>query len=108
MLSDDLNPVADHRPDRCVCCGGALHGNLFVEVIGVSEQIDLPLVAPVVTQHRRLAIGCPSLWGAGRRAVAGGGARHAAPSAAARGGDLSQDFRGSVMRAAAGGAVESV
>jgi transposase len=37
-----------------------LHGDLPTEVISVSERIELPAVAPIVTQHRRLAVQCPN------------------------------------------------
>jgi transposase len=67
VMSDDPNAVVEHRPDRCACCGGALHGDLPAEVVSVSERIDLPEVAPVVTQHRRLAVRCPTC---GTRVVA--------------------------------------
>ncbi|WP_419829823.1 IS66 family transposase [Methylobacterium sp.] len=66
-ISDDPDAVVEHRPDRCSCCGGDLHGELSTEVVSVSEQIDLPAVMPVVTQHRRLAVHCPTC---GARVVA--------------------------------------
>ena len=66
-MSDDPDTVVDHRPDRCSCCGGDLHTALPTEVVGVSERIELPEVAPVVTQHRRLAVHCPAC---GTRVVA--------------------------------------
>ena len=59
-ISDDPDAVVEHRPDRCSCCGGALHGDLPAEIVSVSERIELPEVAPVVTQHRRLAVHCPT------------------------------------------------
>jgi len=65
VLSEDPDAVVDHRPDRCACCGGALHGDLPAEVVSVSERIELPAVAPVVTRHRRLAVQCPSCGGRG-------------------------------------------
>ena len=67
VMSDDPDAVIDHRPDRCSCCGGALHGDLPAEVVSVSERIELPAVMPVVTQHRRLAAHCPTC---GARVVA--------------------------------------
>jgi transposase len=67
VMSDDPDTVVDHRPDRCSCCGGDLHTALPTEVVGVSERIELPEVAPVVTQHRRLAVHCPAC---GTRVVA--------------------------------------
>ena len=66
-ISDDPDVVVEHRPDHCACCGGALDGDLPAEVVSVSEQIELPEVAPVVTQHRRLAVRCPTC---GTRAAA--------------------------------------
>ena len=42
-------------------------GDLAAELVSVSERIDLPAVAPVVTQHQRLAIQCPTC---GARVVA--------------------------------------
>ena len=49
VMSDDPDAVVDHRPDRCACCGGALHGDLPVELVSASERIELPAVTPVVT-----------------------------------------------------------
>ncbi|TXM88789.1 IS66 family transposase, partial [Methylobacterium sp. WL122] len=59
-ISDDPDAVVEHRPDRCSYCGGALRGDLPAEIVSVSERIELPEVAPVVTQHRRLAVHCPT------------------------------------------------
>ena len=59
-MSEDPDAVVDHRPDRCACCGGALHEDLSAEIVSVSERIELPEVAPAVTQHRRLAVHCPT------------------------------------------------
>jgi hypothetical protein len=33
-----------------------IHRELSAEVVSLSERIELPEVAPVVTQHRRLAV----------------------------------------------------
>ena len=60
VMSDDPDAIVDHRLDRCTCCGGALHGDRPAEVVSVCERVDLPEVAPVVTQHRRLAVRCPT------------------------------------------------
>lgn len=59
-MSDDPDAVVEHRPDRCSCCGGALHGDLPAKVVSVSERIELPEMVPVVTQNRRPAVRCPS------------------------------------------------
>lgn len=67
VISDDPDEVVEHRPERCACCGGDLHAALLTEVVSVSERIELPAVRPVVTQHRRLAVRCPSC---GARVVA--------------------------------------
>ena len=56
VMSVAPDMVVEHRPDRCACCGGTLHGDLAAEIVSVSEQINLPVVAPVVIQHRRLAV----------------------------------------------------
>ena len=55
-MSEDPDAVVAHRPDRCACCGGGLHGDLRAEVVSLSERIELPDVVPVVTQHQRLAV----------------------------------------------------
>src|SRR3954452_21329274 len=52
-ISDDPDAVVEHRPDRCLCCSGALHGALPAEIVSVSERIELPEVAPIITHHRR-------------------------------------------------------
>ena len=62
VMSEDPDAVVDHRPDCCACCGGALHEDLPAEIVSVSERIELPEVAPAVTQHRRLAVHCPTCW----------------------------------------------
>jgi len=67
VMSDAPDMVVELLPDRCACCGETLHGDLAAEIVSVSEQIDLPVVAPVVIQHRRLAVHCPSC---GTRVVA--------------------------------------
>ena len=67
VLSVDPDAVVEHRPEACACCGGVLPGDLCAEIVSVSDQIELPEVAPVVTQHRRLAVRCPSC---GERVVA--------------------------------------
>ena len=67
VLSDDPDAVVDHHPEWCSCCGGDLHAALPTEVVSVAERIELPEVAPLVTQHRRLAVCCPTC---GTRVVA--------------------------------------
>ena len=60
VVSNDPDEVVEHRPDRCTCCGGSLSGDLPAEVVSTSERIELAEIAPVVTQHRRLTVCCPS------------------------------------------------
>jgi transposase len=67
VMCDEPGAVVDHRPDRCVCCGVSLHEDIPAKIVSVSEQIELPEVAPAVTQHRRLAVHCPTC---GTRVVA--------------------------------------
>ncbi|WP_147022141.1 IS66 family transposase zinc-finger binding domain-containing protein, partial [Microvirga aerophila] len=58
ILSAMPDEVVEHRPDRCSCCSAVLMADLPGETISIHEQIDLPEVAPRVTQHRRLAVRC--------------------------------------------------
>src|ERR671921_1328054 len=67
MISATPDEVVEHRPDRCSCCSAVLMADLPGETISIHEQIDLPAVAPRVTQHWRLAVRCPAC---GTRAVA--------------------------------------
>ena len=59
-MSDAPDEVVEHRPDRCGGCGGALHGALPAEIVSTCEHIELPEIAPVVSQHRRLSVRCPA------------------------------------------------
>ena len=60
ILSATPDEVVEHRPDRCSCCSAVLMADLPGETISIHEQIDLPAVAPRVTQHWRLAVRCPA------------------------------------------------
>ena len=51
ILSATPDEVVEHRPDRCSCCSSVLMVDLPGETISIHEQIDLPEVAPRVTQH---------------------------------------------------------
>lgn len=75
VLSDDPDTIVPRRSQACACCGASLHAARPAEVISVAEQIELPAVAPIVTQRQHFAVCCPSC-----------GTRVIAPSAeAARG-----------------------
>lgn len=63
VASDGPDSVIDHRQNRCVCCGGDLHGDLLAEIMSVSERIDPPELLPEVTQHRRLTVCCSPYCG---------------------------------------------
>jgi transposase len=67
IISATPDEVVEHRPARCSCCSAILMADLPGETISIHEQIDLPQVAPRVTQHQRLAVHCPAC---GKRAVA--------------------------------------
>src|SRR6476469_8125321 len=54
VLSTDPDTIFEHRPEACACCGGVLPEDLCVEIVSVSEQIELLAAAPIVTQHQRL------------------------------------------------------
>jgi transposase len=58
IISATPDEVVEHRPDRCSCCSAVLMADLPGETISIHEQIDLPEVAPRVTQHWRLAVRC--------------------------------------------------
>jgi transposase len=60
IISATPGEVGEHRPDRCSCCSAVLMRDLPGETISIHEQIELPEVAPRVTQHRRLAVRCPA------------------------------------------------
>ncbi len=67
IISDMPDEVVEHRPGQCSCCGAALMTDLPAETVSLHEQIDLPEVKPLVTQHRRLCVCCPTC---GTRVVA--------------------------------------
>ncbi len=67
ITSDTPDEVVEHRPERCSCCSAVLMTDLPAETVSVHEQVDLPEVRPLITQHRRLAVICPSC---GTRVVA--------------------------------------
>ena len=74
-ISDDPDAVVEHRPEAMrVLWWRPAWGPCAPRLSASSERIELPAVAPVVTQHRRLAVRCPSCGDAGRRTGAGGGA----------------------------------
>ena len=58
IISNTPDEVVEHRPDCCSCCGAALMTDLPAEMLSTHEQIDLPEVKPVITQHQRLAVRC--------------------------------------------------
>ena len=60
IISATPDEVVEHRPDRCSCCSAVLMADWPAETISLHEQIELPEVAPRVTQHRRLAVRCPA------------------------------------------------
>src|SRR3954463_3800132 len=67
VISKTPDEVVEHRPDQCSGCGAALAADLPAEAVSVHERIELPEVRPLVTHHRRLAVGCPTC---GTRVVA--------------------------------------
>ena len=60
VMSDDPDAVVAHRPERCPCCGGPLHDALPAEIVSAFDRVELPEVAPIVTQHQRLSVCCPN------------------------------------------------
>ena len=62
-LSEDVDRIVDHHPDKCPCCRSALSSELPAEVVSEHDKIDLPVIKPFVERHRRLAVRCPSCCG---------------------------------------------
>ena len=67
VISDTPDEVVEHRPGRCSCCAAVLTADLPAETVSIHEQIDLPEVKPLITQHQRLSVCCPTC---GTRVVA--------------------------------------
>src|ERR687884_1640801 len=67
VIGETPDEVVEPRPDLCPCCLAALPGDLAAETVSVHERVELPAVEPLVTHHRRLAVGCPAC---GARVVA--------------------------------------
>jgi transposase len=67
IISDTPDEVVEHRPGRCSCCAAVLMADLPSETVNIHEQVDLPEVKPLIMQHVRLAVLCPTC---GTRVVA--------------------------------------
>src|SRR5215204_1318091 len=67
IISDTTDEVVEHRPGRCSCCAAVLMADLPSETVSIHEQVDLPEVKPLIMQHLRLAVLCPTC---GTRVVA--------------------------------------
>jgi transposase len=67
IISDTPDEVVEHRPGRCSCCAAVLMADLPSETVSIHEQVDLPEVKPLILQHLRLAVLCPTC---GTRVVA--------------------------------------
>ena len=67
IISDTPDEVVEHRPGRCSCCAAVLMADLPSETVSIHEQVDLPEVKPLILQHVRLAVLCPTC---GTRVVA--------------------------------------
>jgi transposase len=67
IISDTPDEVVEHRPGRCSCCAAVLMADLPSETVSIHEQVDLPEVKPLIMQHVRLAVLCPTC---GTRVVA--------------------------------------
>jgi transposase len=58
-LSEDFDRAVDHYPDDCPGCGAVLSMDLPAQTVSEHDKIDLPIIAPFVERHRRLAVSCP-------------------------------------------------
>ena len=97
VMSDDPDAVVEHRPVQCSCCGGVLHRELCAELVSVSERIELPAVTPIVTQHQRIAVQCPSCGTRVEALVPKEAQGHPVRATAARCGDIPQDLPGALV-----------
>ncbi len=52
--------VVAHRPTACAACGRALAAGAAGVVVERAQVVDLPPVALVTTEHRRVAVACAS------------------------------------------------
>lgn len=50
--------VVAHRPAACTTCGQTLAADAPIAVIERAQVVDLPAVALVTTEHRRVAVAC--------------------------------------------------
>ncbi len=57
-LADNPDEFRDHRPTRCVKCGGAVAPDADSELIGEYDEVEIPPVKPHVVRHRRFACRC--------------------------------------------------
>ncbi len=57
-LADNPDEFRDHRPTRCVKCGGAFGPDADSELIGEYDEVEIPPVKPHVVRHRRFACRC--------------------------------------------------
>lgn len=59
LLHESPDETVDHRPSVCSRCHGPLDDGLASDVVGEYDAIEMPLIAPIVTRHRRLRVCCP-------------------------------------------------
>ena len=57
-LCEHPDAFADHKPPICAGCGLSLGEHGEAELIGESDEIDLPEFRPFVRRHRRFAMRC--------------------------------------------------
>jgi transposase len=97
-LSEDFDRAVDHYPDDCPGCGAVLSMDLPAQTVSEHDKIDLPIIAPFVERHRRLAVSLSVLRPAGCRPPARGGEGHAVRTPRSCGGDVPQNLPGSFLR----------
>lgn len=61
--SEMADITVDYRPEVCPHCAAALGPDLAAREHRVYESVDLPVVKPIVTFHRRLQVRCPHCQG---------------------------------------------
>jgi transposase len=61
--SETADITVDYRPEVCPHCAAMLDPGLAAREFRVYESVDLPVVKPIVTFHRRLRVRCPHCRG---------------------------------------------
>ena len=59
VLADVADVFRDHEPTACKRCGHSFSGDDTMVLTGAYDEIDIPVIRPYVTRHRRYSCHCP-------------------------------------------------